>query len=337
VSAIQNPELFRTSITRWFKKNGRKLPWRETHDPYAIWISEIMLQQTQVVTVLDYFRRWMKRFPDFDALASASEADVLGLWQGLGYYSRARNLHRAAQIIMQEHGGKMPPALHDIRKLPGIGRYTAGAIATFAFDTSTPIIDANIARVIARLINLQKPIDTTTGQGILWGEAEGLQPERKAGIYNSAIMELGALICLPRSPKCPECPVRKFCHATNPETLPIKKPRRKTVELTENSAWIVKNGRILLEQQTGQRWRGLWKLPLLRSTSFTIHESPITSPILQLTYPFTHHRVTLSIFPQPPPEAPATHQRWYNVKELSQTALAAPHRRAIDQLLAGQR
>ena len=316
---------FRKSLVAWFKKSGRDLPWRRTRDPYAILVSEIMLQQTQVVTVLDYFERWMKRFPDFAALARASEAEVLSVWQGLGYYSRARNLHRAAQIVMRDHAGKMLPSPDEIRKLPGIGRYTAGAVATFAFDVSTPVIDANIARVLARLLDLRTPIDSTAGRDALWAQSEALQPKRRAGLFNSAIMELGALICLPRAPKCHTCPVQKFCRAPDPESLPVKKPRRKTIALAEHCAWATSKGRILLEQQTGARWRGLWKLPLLRT-------SPNSSPILQSTYPFTHHRVTLSIFSQTPPKAVALPQRWFKIKDLGHVAIAAPHRRAISQL-----
>ncbi len=329
-SARLDPAPFRKALVAWFKKSGRDLPWRRTRDPYAILVSEIMLQQTQVVTVLDYYARWMKRFPDFATLAGAAEAAVLAQWQGLGYYSRARNLHRAAQMVMSDHAGKMPVAPGEIQKLPGIGRYTAGAVATFAFDVSTPIIDANIARVLARLLDLRTPVDSTAGQAVVWGEAEALQPGRNAGIFNSAIMELGALVCLPRSPKCPLCPVREFCRATDPESLPVKKPRRKTVELSEQCGWIINKGRLLLEQQAGTRWRGLWKLPLLRGGA-------ASAPLLQLTYPFTHHRVTLAVFSQSAPDSLASLQRWFKIKDLEQVAIAAPHRRAIGQLQAGLR
>lgn len=320
-----DPAPFRKSLTAWFKKSGRDLPWRRTRDPYAILVSEIMLQQTQVATVLDYFQRWMKRFPDFASLACASEADVLSVWQGLGYYSRARNLHRAAQIVMRDHAGKMPPSPDEIRKLPGIGRYTAGAVATFAFDLPTPIVDANIARVLARLLDLHIPIDSTAGRDALWAQAEALQPARNAGLFNSAIMELGALVCLPRAPKCLACPVKKFCRTPKPESLPVKKAPRKTIALAEHCGWITRKGRILLEQQTGPRWRGLWKLPLLpRAVS-----SP---PLLQLVYPFTHHRVTLAVHSQRPPATAAASQRWFKIKDLAQLAIAAPHRRAIARL-----
>src|SRR4051812_34670543 len=173
-----DPKALRLKLARWFRQHGRDLPWRRTHNPYAIMVSEFMLQQTQVVTVRDYYARWLARFPDFTALAGASEADVLHVWQGLGYYARARNLHRAAKQVAAQHAGQLPDDLAAIAALPGVGRYTAGAIASFAFDRSTPIIDANIARVIARLINLQEPIDTKRGSEILWQTAEQLLPAK---------------------------------------------------------------------------------------------------------------------------------------------------------------
>ena len=321
----ENPAALRKALAAWFEKSGRDLPWRRTRDPYAILVSEIMLQQTQVVTVLDYYVRWMKRFPNFASLAAASEADVLSLWQGLGYYSRARNLHRAAQIVMRDHGGKMPASPDEIRKLPGIGRYTAGAVATFAFDASTPIVDANIARVLARVFNLRMPIDSTAGRDALWALAGSLQPARNACLFNSALMELGALVCAPRSPKCPGCPVKKFCRAPDPESLPVKKAARKTVALAERCAWITSKGRILLEQQTGARWRGLWKLPLLPGQASS-------APLLQTTYPFTHHKVTLTVHSAPPPAIAAHPRRWFKLDSLAHVALAAPHRRAIAHL-----
>ena len=319
--------MLRQQLTRWFRAHGRDLPWRRTRDPYAIMVSEFMLQQTQVVTVLDFYARWLARFPDFQTLAAASEADVLHVWQGLGYYSRARNLHRAAQHIVTHHGGALPDDLAAIAALPGVGRYTAGAIASFAFDRATPIIDANIARVLARLLDLREPIDTARGTATLWQTAEALLPVRGGRLPNSALMELGALVCTPRAPQCPKCPVRTHCRAENPASLPVKKPRRKTVALTEVCAWIVRDGCLLLAQQTGPRWRGLWKLPALttppRAAKF----------VLALDYPFTHHRVTLSVFASAAPKKPAADHRWIALGEIETIALAAPHKRAILRLL----
>ena len=326
---IENAAALRAKLARWFRASGRDLPWRRTTDPYAILVSEFMLQQTQVATVIPYFERWLARFPDFGALAAADEADVLHAWQGLGYYARARNLHRAAKHVVERHGGALPGGLDAIRALPGVGRYTAGAIASFAFDLPAPIIDANVARVLARLLDLRQPIDSTRGAAILWQCAESLLPRKAARTHNSALMELGALLCTPRQPQCHRCPARSHCATREPETLPVKKPRRKTVALAEDCAWIVRDDRVLLEQQTGPRWRGLWKLPALAARP---RDSKL---LLALEYPFTHHRVTLTVFAGSPPPTMGEHQRWFAPDALEAAALPSPHRRAVKRLLAG--
>jgi A/G-specific adenine glycosylase len=320
----------RRSLIAWFAKAARDLPWRRTRDPYAIFVSELMLQQTQVATVIPYYERWLSRFPDFSALAAADESDVLSVWQGLGYYSRARNLHRAARHIVAHHRGAMPDDPEQIRALPGVGRYTAGAVASFAFDLPEPLVDANVARVLARLLNLSEPIDSTAGQRALWAEATELVPQKAPGEFNAALMELGAILCKPREPGCLLCPVQKQCAAHRADTvgvIPKKKPRRKTVLLDEPCTWIVRNGQILLEQQTGPRWRGLWKLPAL-------DQVPEIPAILTLDYPFTHHRVTLSVFPAPTPQGIRENHAWHKRSDLPHIPLAAPHRRAIDRLCA---
>ncbi|MEA3187040.1 MAG: A/G-specific adenine glycosylase [Chthoniobacter sp.] len=320
-SKIQNPKLFRSRLTRWFRKNGRDLPWRHTRDPYAVLVSEVMLQQTQVATVVPFYERWMAKFPDVASLARANEADVLHAWQGLGYYSRARNLRRAAQMIAAEHSFQFPSRLEEILALPGVGRYTAGAVATFAFGQSTPIVDANIARVLARLLDLQTPIDSRSGHDMLWQTAADLQPKTEARLFNSALMELGALVCIPRTPRCDICPVAEFCQASQPELLPRKKPRRATVELAENCAFVFSKGQILLEQQMQTRWRGLWKLPVLSS-------APDSEPLLRLDYPFTNHRVRLSVF-RLAPERAGLNQQWFALRALENVPMPSPHRRAL--------
>ncbi|HEV7866604.1 MAG TPA: A/G-specific adenine glycosylase [Chthoniobacteraceae bacterium] len=325
---IKNPAQLRTRLAAWFAAHGRDLPWRRTHDPYAIMVSEFMLQQTQVATVIPFYERWLARFPDFATLAAATEAEVLGVWQGLGYYSRARNLHLAAQCVVAEHGGTLPADPAVIGKLPGVGRYTAGAIASFAFDQPTAAIDANIARVIARLLDLHEPIDSRSGSAILWAAAHDLLPTSGGRLHTSALMELGALICTPAKPKCLLCPGREQCRAPDPDSLPVKRARQKTVAMREDCAWITSGRRVLLEQQTGARWRGLWKLPPL--TRPANGDTPLTF----LTYPFTHHRVALSVFPARPPAPLAAHQQWFLLAELSNVALTAPHRRAISALVA---
>jgi A/G-specific adenine glycosylase len=325
-----NPEKIRRHLGEWFENFGRDLPWRRTTDPYAIMVSEFMLQQTQVAAVIPYFTGWITRFPRFATLAEASEPEVLAMWQGLGYYARARNLHRAAKEVVSRHGGQLPSEVDSISSLPGVGRYTAGAIASFAFDLPVPAVDANIARVLARLIDLQVPVDSASGSHALWRTAEALLPVATGGrLHTSALMELGALICVPRQPKCVLCPISDHCQAQRPEELPRKKPRRATVAITENCMWLQTSDRIFLTEQTGTRWKGLWKLPEI--------EAPIdTSPLLTMEYPFTHHRVTLRVFAAPDSsvirEDPAD-GRWIIVTDLDATPLAAPHKRAIQQLL----
>jgi A/G-specific adenine glycosylase len=318
--------LFSSALVGWFREQGRDLPWRRTRDPYSILVSEIMLQQTQVATVIDYYLRWLARFPDAATLAAATVAEVLFAWEGLGYYSRARNLHAAAQRIVDEHRGVFPEALEAIRALPGVGLYTAAAVATFAFNQPTPPIDGNIARVIARLLDFWEPIDTASALAKLRQTAVRWQPESQAGLFNEALMELGALICTPRAPACLVCPVRVFCRVQEPELLPVKKPRPKTVRLIEHCGWVVRSGEVLLEQQTGKRWRGLWRLPLLTEPHAGV-------PLVSLSYPFTRHRSELSVFHGSGPLIMAENQRWFQMADLASTAMPAPHRRALKRLL----
>ena len=317
---------FRHSLLGWYRQNGRNLPWRLTTDPYAILVSEFMLQQTQVATVIPYFNDWMRRFPDFAALAMASEQDVLHAWQGLGYYARARNLRQTAIAVMQEFGGRFPRKLQAIQDLPGIGRYTANAVATFAFNQSVPIVEANIARLLARLFNVQIEIDTSAGRETLWSRAEELLPKRAAGEYNSALMELGALVCAAR-PRCEACPVKNFCRASDPAELPRKKARPPLKLHEEHHSFSLRRNRVLLEQSQ-DRWRGMWMLPRL-------DKAPASSrPIHTSTFPFTNHRITLRIFrPTDRASVAKSSQRWFPLAALDSVPLPSPHRRALGEIL----
>src|ERR1700736_1395020 len=247
LNARQQKRRFRSAVLAWYRKHGRDLPWRETRDPYAILVSEVMLQQTQVSTVRPYYDRWPRRFPDFAALAAASESDVLHAWQGLGYYRRARNLHASAKLVVSQYHGVLPHDSEVIRKLPGLGRYTANAVATFAFDRRAPIVEANITRLLARLFNIKKPVDTAAGRNRLWQVAAELLPTNEPGRFNSALMDLGATICVSRMPKCGLCPVKTFCRARQPELLPIKKPRPRTVRLTESHVFVSHQKKLFFE------------------------------------------------------------------------------------------
>ncbi len=255
------------SLLRWFHRNKRDLPWRKTKDPYRIWVSEVMLQQTQVETVIPYYHRWLSAFPTIKALAGASLSEVLKLWEGLGYYARARNLHRAAKMIVKNHGRKFPDSAEALRRLPGIGRYTAGAIASIAFNEPEPILDGNVKRVLSRLGAMREPIDSSEGERKLWQWARTLvevEPS-KAGDFNQSLMELGALICLAERPKCSICPVWRFCEAhrlKKEEDFPVKSRREKVERLRTVAAVVRRRGRLLLEKQPLHgRWGGLWTFP----------------------------------------------------------------------------
>jgi A/G-specific adenine glycosylase len=321
---------FRRRLNRWFADHARSLPWRGTRDPYRILVSEIMLQQTQVASVLGHYARWMERFPDFAALAAADESDVLHAWQGLGYYSRARNLHRTACTVATEYGGTFPRDLARIRSLPGIGRYTAGAVATFAFDESTPIVDANIARVISRIFAIELPIDKAPGHNAIWSAAESLLPARNAGRFNAALMELGALVYTPHNPQCSPFPVRTFCIAEVPDRLPVKTPRRKTIRLEERAVFVRTKRKILLNRETGKRWRGLWRLPQLREPG-----SGETSFLTRIQYPITHHLVTLTVLTGEASEVSGDDLQWFSEDEISILPMPSPHRKALTAILAG--
>jgi A/G-specific adenine glycosylase len=321
--------LFRRELFRWFARHGRELPWRRTRDPYAILVSEFMLQQTQVATVIPYYNEWMRRFPDFAALAATSEHEVLHAWQGLGYYARARNLRATARTVVAKHEGRFPESLDVIRDLPGVGRYTANAVMTFAFNKSAPIVEANIARLLARLFNLQIPIDTSLGRETLWQRAAELLPTRGARLHNSALMDLGALVCGSR-PNCGICPVRNFCRAENPSKLPLKRARPSIRLRTEHHGFSVRRGRILLEQSQG-RWRGMWMLPRLAAAPTK------RNPLHVSEFPFTNHRITLTVFRQTAAGRPAkSFQRWFPIDGLHSIPLPSPHRRALEKLISAR-
>ncbi len=256
----------RRRLLAWYRRNARDLPWRQTSDPYAIWVSEIMLQQTQVATVERYFPRFLAEFPTIAALAAAPEDRVLRQWEGLGYYRRARQLHAAAKIIVAEHDGKFPRDIESVRNLPGIGRYTAGAILSIAFDARQPILEANTIRLLARLRAIRGDLSTASCQSRLWQAAESLLPRRGSGTLNQALMELGSLICTPRGPKCDVCPLQSLCPTFArglQDRIPM--PRQQPVmEDVQEIAVIVsrRDGAILLRKcRLTERWAGLWDFP----------------------------------------------------------------------------
>jgi len=288
-----------------------------------------MLQQTQVAAVIPYYHKWLRTFPDFGSLARASENDVLRAWQGLGYYARARNLHATAKTVMHRHGGTFPEGIEQMRQLSGIGKYTAHAVASFAFNQPVPIVEANTGRVLARLFNLRKSIDSGEGRKKLWQHAASLLPKSDAATFNSALLDLGALICVARKPRCDVCPVKAFCRSKNPAALPVRKSRPETKQLIEKHALIVRRDRILLEQSR-HRWRGMWILPRLEPSSLKQRRFQ-RRPVYESVFPFTHHRVTLSVHRRPAPKRIAPGQQWFG--SIEEVAMPSPHRRAAQTLI----
>jgi A/G-specific adenine glycosylase len=288
-----------------------------------------MLQQTQVATVIPYYHKWLRTFPDFASLARASENEVLRAWQGLGYYARARNLHATAKTVIHRHGGNFPRRIDQMRQLSGIGKYTAHAVASFAFNQAVPIVEANTGRVLARLFNLRKSIDSDPGRRTLWQHAASLLPKSDAATFNSALLDLGALICVARKPKCYVCPVKAFCTARNPAALPVRNSRPETTRLIETHAIIVSRGRILLEQSR-RRWRGMWILPPLEP-DYLEQPGLQQQPVYESVFPFTHHRVTLSVYRRPAPKRIAPGQQWCG--SIEEVAMPSPHRRAAQSLI----
>lgn len=256
---------FSDPLLKWYAQNARDLPWRGNPDPYAVWISEIMLQQTRVETVIPYFHRWMERFPTIAELACASQQDVLANWEGLGYYSRARNLHRAAQRVMDDWGGTLPRDVKSLARLPGIGRYTAGAIASIAFSENVATLDGNISRVLARLYDVTEPARSSAGKRRLWELATTNLPPGKAGDYNQALMDLGATLCIPRSPDCINCPLNQFCQAYAKgiqDERPVKEQASKSPHYLVTAAVIQHEQRFLIAQRPENGLLGgLWEFP----------------------------------------------------------------------------
>jgi len=304
----------RAPLLRWYDGNKRDLPWRRTRDPYAIWISEAMLQQTRVETVIPYWERFLETFPTVEALAEADLDDVYAVWTGLGYYSRARNLKHAAGTIVAEHGGRLPDTADGLETLKGIGRYTAGAVASIAFDREAPLVDGNVIRVFARLLGIREDSTAKPVVDRMWAEAAALVKGERPGELNQALMELGATLCKPRNPLCLACPVREACdaHAAgDAESLPIKKKKTKQAKMRAVAAWLERDGKVLVVRRPEEGlMAGLWELPggeigpgdepkeelarvLREAVGLEILGAEAVGAIEHL---FTHRRLTLDVF-----------------------------------------
>jgi len=310
---------FNKALQKWFRVHGRVLPWRSNPSPYAVLVSEFMLQQTTVTAVQPYFQRWMKRFPDVASLAAAPEGDVMKHWEGLGYYSRARNLHRAAMAVVAQFAGSVPGDLDLLHSLPGIGPYTASAIVAFAFDQPVPVLDANIQRVVARLFDFKENISTASGKRFLDQAASSLLPKKGGRLHASALMDLGATLCRAGQPDCPACPVKAFCRATNPSMLPVK-PAKKTITPVEDwRAVSIRKGCIFLVPSPGPTWKGLWLLPL---------GEPSSEPLAEISYAITRYKVRLRLVDAEP------QQDWQAFSLQNLPPMPSPHRRAVKAIVA---
>lgn len=322
-----------SALVAWFRECGRDYPWRRTRDPYAILVSEVMLQQTQIATVLDrgFYKRWLDQFPDFATLAEAREEEVLKAWEGLGYYRRARNLQRLAKEVIEQHDGVFPQDHATILSLPGIGPYTAGAVASFAFGLAEPIVDGNVARVLSRIYHESTPVDSAAGTKLLWERSKALvEVTDDPRALNSALMELGQTHCGTTKAKCDLCPVRSQCQAEEPTSLPVKQSRQEMTAVTERVVFFRTETGVMLELETGRRRTGLWKLPALPAP----HESQPPPVLMRSEYGITRFKVTLWVHEWHDRRSkwPDTH-RAIPFAELESTPMPAPYRRVLRQLM----
>ena len=285
----------RAALLRWYRRVRRDMPWRREVSPYRTWVSEIMLQQTTVAAVTPKYEAFISAFPDVRALARASEDAVLKRWAGLGYYSRARNLRRAAQEVIGRHGGKFPSAFEDVLALPGVGRYTAGAILSIAFGQPHPVVDGNVIRVFARLFGLRGRAKDAAFVKDIWERAAPLVPKAAPGDWNQALMELGATVCTPESPSCGACPISKYCVAFKKgiqDELPLPEKRREATPVRWTCLWIEKDGTVLLWKRTAQErlLKNLWCLPEAGRVP-----AVVGAKIGSVSHTITHHALTVEL------------------------------------------
>ncbi len=345
---------FRRRLLSWFRKNARDLPWRDNKTPYRIWVSEIMLQQTQVATVIDYYQRFMKRFPTVEKLASAEQSEVLKLWEGLGYYRRARQMHAAAQIIADQWNGEFPTDIESVLSLPGIGRYSAGAILSISLDRRLPILEGNTIRLFARLLQMRSDPRTGQNQKILWRFSEQLIPQKNCGDFNQALMELGSKICRPKNPACSICPVRDSCPTRIKglqNEIPFKSQKTKYEDVNEAVVLIERRGKYLVRKcGEGQRWAGLWDFPRfetkqsnpnLELSTRILELSGLSTELVscqhQIKHAVTRFRITLDCFRAVQVSGRLKRKKgcelvWQTKPELKQLPMSITGRKIVDRL-----
>ena len=327
---------FTTAILRWFAQYGRELPWRGIGDPYGIWVSEIILQQTRIEQGRDYWLRFMERFPTVDDLAAASEDEVLRQWQGLGYYSRARNMHAAARQIVEQGG--FPRTIEGLRALKGVGDYTAAAVGSMAFNLPAAAVDGNVYRVLARHFGIDVPINTTQGKHTFEALAQELLPEHEAGTFNQAMMDFGATWCTPRSPRCIDCPVADTCealHSGRVDQLPVKEKKLKVRERRFAYIYIRCQGQVALRRRpAGDIWQGLWEPLFVEDAPLPDLGCPLTLLASGVKHVLTH-RILLADFylaePTKKPVLPADYL-WIDEQDLNDYALPRLVERLLEKL-----
>jgi A/G-specific adenine glycosylase len=345
-----------TRLLRWYHTHRRDLPWRKTRDPYRILVSEVMLQQTQVQTVIPYYRRWVKRFPSFRSLAHSPLHRVLKLWEGLGYYSRARNLHSLAKSVVKNHRSRLPSTFEELKALPGIGRYTAGAILSIAFQKPSPVVDGNVTRVFSRFFGIRQDIALPKTQARLWHLAARLVPRKNPGDYNQALMELGATLCTPRAPDCPRCLLSRNCRAKRlgiQEHLPVKKRKPATPHFHIGTGVVWHKGKILISQRPLKGLLGgLWEFPggkqergesLPETIRREIQEElgiivDVGRKLVKVDHAYSHFKITLHahdcIYRSGKVRAQGVMDwRWARPQELKKFAFPAANQPVIQKLL----
>ena len=356
---MTSPATLQKALLNWFDKNQRALPWRRTYEPYQVWISEIMLQQTQMDRVTVFFTRWMNVFPDIATLAAASEDQVLKCWEGLGYYSRARNIIKTARLLMKHNQGKIPSSRKELLQLPGIGPYTAGAIASISFNRDVPLVDANIERIFARLFNIDLISGSQEAKRINWQKAEAILPRKEARNFNQGLMELGALICRPKKPDCTLCPLAPHCLALKYDLIPerpVPKKSTQIIPIEMATGVLIHNGQLFIQQRLEDDvWGSLWEFPggrlelgespeqtvvreFFEETEFRVEvESKITTTI----HHFTRYKVTLHCFlvtltqqESDPVLHAAQDFNWIAAADLANHAFPAGHRKLISHMEA---
>lgn len=328
---MSNAEAKRLStLLRWYDAHKRPLPWRRDTDPYRVWLSEVMLQQTTVAAVIPYYERFLRRYPTVKALAAAKEPDVMRLWAGLGYYSRARNLLAAARKVVAEHGGAFPGTAEGLRTLPGVGRYTAGAVSSIAFGLPEPLVDGNVNRVFARLYARKEDVKSPAFQTWAWETAARLIDPKRPGDWNQALMELGATVCHPQGPECGRCPLARSCAAKAKglqESLPMAAPKRATVPLAWTALLARRGGKVLLwKRADDERFLpGHWALPEDRHLPAAAR-GPL---VRRVSHSITHHRISVAVHEAAPPSRVPPAGRWVPAAAAAELLVSSLWRKAL--------